>query len=151
MWAIATMTAGMVSIIALSYTYHMLGLIAPILLAHAVLFIRHRYAQSDHRPTRGFLTAIALYAAVAIRSTVVYMLRGWLMMAIFGLLIAIVTLNSQFYVFLAAKRGRAFAFAAIPFHLLYHSYNGMRLGLERGVIFGGRSCKTASYRLWTIA
>jgi hypothetical protein len=37
---------------------------------------------------------------------------------------AIIALNNQFYLFLAAKRGRPFALAAIPFHLLYHFYNG---------------------------
>jgi len=48
----------------------------------------------------------------------------------FALLIAIVALNSQFYVFLAAKRGCAFALAAVPFHFLYHLYNGIDLVLE---------------------
>ena len=38
----------------------------------------------------------------------------------------------QFYVFLAAKRGSAFALAAIPFHLLYHLYNGIAFGLGAG-------------------
>jgi hypothetical protein len=36
-----------------------------------------------------------------------------------------VILNNQFYVFLAGKRGSLFALAAIPFHLLYHFYNGI--------------------------
>lgn len=137
LWAVASVTAGMVSIIVLSYIYHMLGLIPPILLAHVVLFIRHRYAQSDHRPSRGLLAAIALYGAMAILSTIVYLPKGWLLLAIFALFIAIVALNSQFYVFLAAKRGRAFAFAAIPFHLLYHLYNGIAFGLGVGRHFWG--------------
>ena len=34
-------------------------------------------------------------------------------------------MNSNFYVFLAGKRGLAFMLAAIPFHLLYHFYNGI--------------------------
>ena len=34
-------------------------------------------------------------------------------------------MNSNFYVFLAGKRGLAFMLAAIPFHLLYHFYNGV--------------------------
>ena len=43
-------------------------------------------------------------------------------------LIALVVLNNQFYLFLAAKRGRGFAVAAIPFHLLFHFYNGISFG-----------------------
>ena len=117
--------------VALSYAYHLLSLIAPILLAHTVLSI-HRSLESDPRRTRGLLTGIGLYGAVAILSTVVYLPRGWLLMGIFALLIAIVALNSQFYVFLAAKRGRAFALAAVPFHLLYHLYNGIAFGLGIG-------------------
>jgi len=35
------------------------------------------------------------------------------------------TLNNGFYLFLAEKRGRLFALAAFPFHLLYHFYNGV--------------------------
>ena len=37
----------------------------------------------------------------------------------------LVLLNTQFYLFLSEKRGRLFALAAIPFHLLYHFYNGI--------------------------
>jgi len=37
----------------------------------------------------------------------------------------VATLNNRFYLFLAQKRGRLFAVAAFPFHLLYHFYNGV--------------------------
>jgi hypothetical protein len=42
-------------------------------------------------------------------------------------------LNSQFYLFLAAKRGRLFALASVPFHLLFHFYNGLSfmIGMTR--------------------
>ena len=53
--------------------------------------------------------------------------------ACFAVVGAIIALNNQFYLFLAAKRGRPFALAAIPFHLLYHLYNGFSFayGLAR--------------------
>jgi hypothetical protein len=41
------------------------------------------------------------------------------------LLIVIIFLNSQFYVFLSGRHNVFFAGAAIPFHLLYHFYNGI--------------------------
>ena len=50
-----------------------------------------------------------------------------------GLLVLLGVLNSQFYIFLAGQRGVAFMLAAIPFHLLYHFYNGVSFiaGLAR--------------------
>ena len=53
-------------------------------------------------------------------------------LAVIGAII-LIAINSQFYVFLAAKRGRLFALAAVPFHLLYHFYNGISfvIGLVR--------------------
>jgi GT2 family glycosyltransferase len=127
-WAIAAMTTSVILIVALSYTYHMLGLIPPILLAYAVLFFRHRYEHSD-RKVRGLATAVGLYAAITIASALVYLHRSWLFLGMFVLVIAVVVLNSQFYIFLAAKRGRIFALAAIPFHLLYHFYNGVAFSI----------------------
>jgi glycosyltransferase involved in cell wall biosynthesis len=134
-WAIAVMTASMTAIIGLSYWYHMLGLIPPILLAYATLFIQHRYAQPNRRFGPALALAAAVYAVVAILSALVYLPRSWLLLGAFSLVLTIIVLNSQFYVFLAERRGRVFAIAAIPFHLLYHFYNGISflLGVARHV------------------
>jgi len=43
----------------------------------------------------------------------------------FALLALLGLMNTQFYIFLAGKRGVTFMLAAIPFHLLYHFYNGL--------------------------
>ena len=43
----------------------------------------------------------------------------------FAIVALLALLNSQFYIFLAGKRGIAFMLCAIPFHLLYHFYNGL--------------------------
>ena len=50
-------------------------------------------------------------------------------------------LNSQFYLFLASKRGVPFAIAAIPFHMLYHFYNGISFlaGAARYWVRGGNA------------
>jgi hypothetical protein len=40
-------------------------------------------------------------------------------------LVTLVALNKQFYLFLAGARGKLFALAAIPFHLLYFASSGM--------------------------
>ena len=48
-----------------------------------------------------------------------------LVFGLFAILITLILLNSQFYLFLARKRGRLFALAAIPFNLMFHFYNGV--------------------------
>jgi hypothetical protein len=40
-------------------------------------------------------------------------------------LFTLIVLNKQFYLFLAGERGRLFALAAIPFHLLYFLSSGL--------------------------
>ena len=41
---------------------------------------------------------------------------------------ALIVLNARFYMVLAGKRGKLFALAAIPFHLLFHLYSGLAFG-----------------------
>ena len=76
-----------------------------------------------------------------------YVLGG--AVAVIVVLLAVVLLNTQFYLFLAAKRGRSFALAAIPFHLLYHFYNGLsfvagtiRYFWKTGRFFSSRKVKS---------
>ncbi|HKA01394.1 MAG TPA: hypothetical protein VKE70_33000, partial [Candidatus Solibacter sp.] len=128
-WAIGVMTGSMAAITALCYAYHMLSLIPPIVLAYGVLFLRHRHTQPNRKRMRALVMAVGLYAVAAILSTVVYLPRSWVLLVVFSLVLAIVALNGQFYVFLAERRGGVFAVAAIPFHLLYHFYNGVSFGI----------------------
>jgi glycosyltransferase involved in cell wall biosynthesis len=132
-WAIGVMTASMAAITALCYVEHMLSLIPPIVLAYGVLFMRHRYAQPNRKRVRAAVMAVGLYAVVAILSALVYLPRSWLLLGGFALVFTIVVLNAQFYMFLAKRRGGVFAVAAIPFHLLYHFYNGIAfcIGIAR--------------------
>ena len=41
------------------------------------------------------------------------------------LLVAVLSINVQLYVFLTRRRGLWFTVTAVPFHLLYHFYNGI--------------------------
>jgi len=45
------------------------------------------------------------------------------------ILLALVLLNNHFYLFLAGQRGKMFALAAIPFHLLYFISSGVAFAL----------------------
>jgi hypothetical protein len=41
------------------------------------------------------------------------------------ILLTLLVLNKQFYIFLAGERGKLFSLAAIPFHLLYFFSSGL--------------------------
>jgi cation transporter-like permease len=46
-------------------------------------------------------------------------------LAFLVILLALVLLNNHFYLFLAGQKGKMFALAAIPFHLLYFISSGV--------------------------
>jgi glycosyltransferase involved in cell wall biosynthesis len=119
------MTTGFSALVGLSWYHHMLGIIPPVVLGYVLLFLKHRYTADD---TRGGKLASALmfvYAALTALFVVTYLPGHLLLGGLLLVLVLLVVLNNQFYFFLAAKRGRGFALAAIPFHLLYHFYNGI--------------------------
>jgi len=102
----------------------MWGLIPCLTLTPALLALRHRYSKQGklnqlHRWVG--MVYIGLSVVVAVRE----LPNHHLILACFAILALIGLLNSQFYIFLSANRGVAFLFAAIPFHLLYHFYNGI--------------------------
>jgi glycosyltransferase involved in cell wall biosynthesis len=115
----------MAAIISLSIYSHSQWLIPPVLLAYALLFLRHRYAFTTER--RRHITGMVCggYLLFVILFVVIYLPHHPLMFCFFVLLSVVVILNSQFYVFLAGRTGRLLALAAIPFHLLFHLYNGI--------------------------
>ena len=113
------------SIVALSIWNDSLWLIPPVLLAYALLFLRHRYAFTTER--RRQITGLFCggYLLFVILFVIVYLPHHPLTFGFFLLLSIVIMLNSQFYVFLAGRTGRLLALAAIPFHLLFHFYNGI--------------------------
>ena len=103
----------------------MLGLIPPVVLGYVLLFAPHRYTWREEKRSRWAGLVYGSYLLVSILFFLTFMPRGLLIVGLGFILLLIVILNNQFYLFLAAKRGRFFALAAIPFHLLYHFYNGI--------------------------
>ena len=69
---------------------------------------------------------------------IVYLPHHPLVFCFFLVLSIVVLLNSQFYVFLAGRTGRLLALAAIPFHLLFHFYNGISFLIGAVRHFGRR-------------
>ncbi len=113
------------AIIAMAARYHMFGLIPPLILSQILLLSRHRYTGATPK-SRGLMrVTTVLYVLLSVLACVYYLPNHVLMFV--GLLVFLVLgfLNGEFYLFLASKRGILFAIAAIPFHMLYHFYNGI--------------------------
>jgi glycosyltransferase involved in cell wall biosynthesis len=121
------------AIVYLGYRYWARWLIPPVLLSYVLLFVRHRYAFTTERRRRITGIVCGVYLMVVIISVLIYLPRHPLVLCFFLVLAIVVILNSQFYVFLAGRTGRLLALAAIPFHLLFHFYNGLSfmIGLAR--------------------
>jgi hypothetical protein len=112
-------------IVWLAVRNHMRYIVYPLLLGCLLLLVRHRYGDTPDTRRRSFPELIV---AVYIVGTTAYMAAHlpyhWIIFSFFVIGALLVVINNRFYLFLAAKRGRLFALAALPFHLLYHLYNG---------------------------
>jgi glycosyltransferase involved in cell wall biosynthesis len=120
---ITTLAAG--AIVYLAWRHYMPGLIPPVVLGYVLIFAPHRYAWSGEKRPRWAGLAYGSYFLLSILFFLTYMPRGLLIAGLALTLLLIVILNNRFYLFLAARRGHFFALAAIPFHLLYHFFNGL--------------------------
>lgn len=124
-----TMFGTGVLIVVLAWSHRMMGIIPLVVLTFPALLLRHRY-ELKHGP-RGTLLAVltVLYFLAALVVIGMYLPHHPLALPAALILLLVLVLNSQFYMFLAEKRGRWFTLAAIPFHLLYHFYNGLSFGV----------------------
>lgn len=118
-------TSVVAAIVLTAHFYDMHVLIPPLVLGYLLLLIRHRY-EYDHTNRKVYFSAL-------LGGMILWIVIFWMFYIPFHrfvfsvslVLFAIVLLNTQFYLFLAEKKGGLFALAAIPFHLLYHFYNGV--------------------------
>ena len=119
------MFAVMALIVGLSYRSRMYPIIPLVLAAWLAVFARHRYAYSREKWRRWTGIFIGGYCLLVIAWVAVYLPNHPLKFVFFVLLMTLVMLNKQFYTFLAEDRGKLFALAVIPFHLLYFVYSGV--------------------------
>jgi hypothetical protein len=119
------MTAVIAVIIWQAYVNRIPGILPPLLLGYLLLFLRHRYAYSGERRRRWSGVILAIFLVGVLAYMVSHLPGHMLIFAFFLVAAVIVVLNNQFYLFLAAQQGSFFAVAAVPFHLLYHLYNGI--------------------------
>jgi glycosyltransferase involved in cell wall biosynthesis len=121
----ALMLVGATAIVLLAQRQNMRGLVPLIVSSVPLLFLRHRYDEKGrYRKWNEWFSWLYILAVILVSAR--YLVQGrWMLLGIVVCAVLIASLNNRFYLFLAAKRGRLFAVAAFPFHLLYHFYNGV--------------------------
>jgi hypothetical protein len=123
-WTLRLVTGSLLGgIILTAWAMHFFGLIPLVLVGASALAAQHRSAQKKNPWVRA--ASLTVIAGCLIATAVFYLPYHPLLGALALTLLALVVLNSEFYLFLAGRRGRSFALAAIPLHLLYHAYNGV--------------------------
>lgn len=117
-----------VLIVGFSWWFHMLAIIPMVLIACLAMFVRHRYASSEGAWQRRTRVVIGGYILVVAVMVWIYFPWAPIGCVFLLLVLTLLVLNKQFYIFLAAdNRGRLFALSAIPFHLLYFLSCGLAL------------------------
>jgi hypothetical protein len=118
-------------IVGFAYWFKMYGLILPLLVSPVLLLLRHRYRKHGMlRNSHRWLALLYICCSVAV--AVWYLPAHRLAFPFFAVIVLLGIMNSQFYIFLAGHRSPAFMLAAIPFHLLYHFYNGVSFAIGFG-------------------
>jgi hypothetical protein len=120
------------AIVTLSAVSDNMVLVPPVLFAYLLMFLNHRYSRGPRwKSVYGLICGS--YLVLTMVFVIAFLPRSPLVWALCAMLSMVIFLNGGFYLFLASKRGRLFALAAIPFHLLFHFYNGISfiIGLSR--------------------
>lgn len=128
---VSSIMGGMLIVIAgLAYAFHMKAIIPLVAIAALALFVRHRYAFAVYERRKRTGVWMGGYSLVA--AALVWIYFPWKPMALllFLLFLGLVIANQQFYLFLATERGKFFALAAIPFHVLYFFSCGVAFLIE---------------------
>ncbi|HWR51139.1 MAG TPA: glycosyltransferase [Bryobacteraceae bacterium] len=123
------LTAAVAGVSATGYAAGLMPVVYAVLLGYALVFLRDRYAYQAYSRRRLTGVLLGCYMAFAAVFILRYLPNSPMVFGFFALLAALIALNHKFYLFLAVKRGRLFALTAIPFHLLYHFYNGLSFGV----------------------
>ena len=100
-------------------------LIPLMLMSVLVLGLRHRYTYPRQKRPLPETLIVGLYLLSAVGLCLSYFPYHRFVLFLSLVLLVVIALNNQFFLFLAARRGRAFAVAAIPFQLLYFFYCGV--------------------------
>jgi hypothetical protein len=123
------MTLLLLSIAAFAYYSHLAFVFPMVLTGWIALFVRKRYVRpfSDWHRRTGIV--VGGYCILEIAFVWLYLSSHVMGVTFLIGLLVLLTLNQQFYFFLAGHKGRLFALTAIPFHLLYFLSSGLAVML----------------------
>ena len=107
-----------------AWRHHMLALIPPLTVTLILIYLQHRFLEGS-RSRRVYSLLAGIFLAGTAVFIISFMPYHPMVVAPFVILILVLFINSQFYVFLHGRKSFLFALTAIPFHLLYHFYNGI--------------------------
>lgn len=122
--ALAKLTLMLLVVAAIAYHRKLYGLIPFLAVTPVFLLLRHRYDKRDQL-TKSHRVLGMIFITCSVIVAIMYLPYHHLMLLLFLIIVVLAVLNSEFYLFLAGKRGISFMLAAIPFHLLYHFYSGV--------------------------
>jgi glycosyltransferase involved in cell wall biosynthesis len=108
----------------LAWRNHMMSLLPPLVVTLVLIYLQHRFLRGS-RSWRVYSVLTGLSLAATIAFIFRFMFVHPAIALPFVILLAVLLINSQFYVFLRGRKSFLFALSAIPFHLLYHFYNGI--------------------------
>lgn len=109
----------------LAYTHHMRTLIPPVLVGYVLLLFRYRYGYKTQTARKATGIAYAGYLIASLVFIATYLPARVPVVCFFVMLLSIVAINRDFYLFLGRRMGWLTAFTAIPFHVLFYFYNGL--------------------------
>ncbi|MEJ7608938.1 MAG: glycosyltransferase, partial [Bryobacteraceae bacterium] len=113
----------------LCYTHGMMPMVPTVLVGYLLLFLRQQFASGSERPRKWTGLACAVYLVSGFLFTLTFLPARPIVFLFYILLLVVIILNNQFYVFLASRMGSLAAIAIIPFHILYHFYNGISFAI----------------------
>ena len=108
-----------------AYLHHMRTLIPPVLVGYILLLIRYRYGYRTETVRKATGKAYAVYLLASIVFIGTYLPARVPVLCFFLMLLMIVVINRNFYLFLGRRMGWLTAFTAVPFHVLFYFYNGI--------------------------
>jgi glycosyltransferase involved in cell wall biosynthesis len=125
--------------------YHMRSLIPPVLVGYFLLLIRYRYGYRTEIARKMSGIAYAAYLLVSVAYIATHLPTRVPVICFFLMLLGIVAINRNFYLFLGRRMGWLTALTAIPFHVLFYFYNGLAF-LTGVVSYAFRWVRTGRYK-----
>jgi glycosyltransferase involved in cell wall biosynthesis len=105
--------------------HHMRSLIPPVLVGYFLLLIRYRYGYRTEIARKITGAGYAAYLVGSVAYIATHLPARVPVICFFVMLLAIIAVNRNFYLFLGRRMGWLTALTAVPFHVLFYFYNGV--------------------------